>query len=86
MFDLTGKNALITGAENPNAAACFAGWLATDEGKASFESVEYKSNEFPPAGVPEGAILARVTSPEQAQAINEIQQRIQEIIAPDFEG
>ena len=79
-------NGLVTGADNPMAAACFAGWLATDEGKASFESVEFKSNEDPPVGVPEGAILAKVTSPEQAQAINDIQQRIQEIIAPDFEG
>ena len=79
-------NGLIKDAANPNAAACFAGWLATDEGQTSFESVEYKSNEFPPAGVPEDAILSRVTSPEQAQAINDIQQRIQEIIAPDFEG
>lgn len=77
-------NGLIAGAENPNAAACYAGWLATDEGKASFEAVEFKSNEDP--DVPEGAILARVTSPEQAEAINEIQGRIQEIIAPDFEG
>ncbi len=79
-------NGLIKDADNPNAAACFAGWLATDEGKTSFESVEYKSNEFPPAGVPDDAILARVTSREQADRINDIQQRIQEIIAPDFEG
>lgn len=79
-------NAMITDAENTSAAACFAGWLATEEGRASFQAVEYKSNDDPPAGVPDGAILAKVTSPEQAEAINDIQQRIQEIIAPDFEG
>lgn len=79
-------NGLLVGAENPNAAACFAGWLGTDEGTTSFESVEYKSNDVPPEGVPEGAVLGIVTTPEEAAAINEIQQRIQEIIAPDFEG
>ena len=48
-------NGMMVGAENTNAAACFAGWLATQEGKDSFESVEFKANDFPPAGVPASA-------------------------------
>lgn len=79
-------NGLVKGADNPNAAACFAGWLATDEGKDSFESVEFKANEFPPAGVPDTAQLVFVDSAEDAENANATGQLIQEIIAPDFES
>jgi len=79
-------NGLVKGAANPNAAACFAGWLATDEGSASFESVEFKANVYPPAGVPDTAQLVFVDSAEDAENANATGQLIQEIIAPDFES
>ena len=77
-------NGLMIDAENPNAAACFAGWLATDEGKASFESVEFKSNEFPPAGVPASAVLVAVEDADDAARANATGALVAEILAPDF--
>ena len=79
-------NGLMVGAENPNAAACFAGWLATQEGKDSFEAVEFKANEFPPAGVPATSVLVAVESAEDAETTNTVGKLVQEILAPDFEG
>ena len=78
-------NGLMKDAESPNAAACFAGWLATDEGKNSFESVEFKANEFPPAGVPAGATLVAVESAADAEQANATGAKAAEILAPDFE-
>ena len=77
-------NGLVKDAAHPNAAACFAGWLASDEGKNSFESVEFKANDFPPAGVPDGADFVFVDSAQDAEDANAAGQKIQEIIAPDF--
>ena len=77
-------NGLVKDADHPNAAACFAGWLASDEGKNSFESVEFKANDFPPAGVPDGADFVFVDSAQDAEVANAAGKKIQEIIAPDF--
>ena len=77
-------NGLMIEADSPNAAACFAGWLATDEGKESFESVEFKANEFPPAGVPADSVLVAVQSADDAEAANETGALVAEILAPDF--
>ncbi|MFT7473641.1 MAG: iron(III) transport system substrate-binding protein [Verrucomicrobiales bacterium] len=79
-------NGLYKDAKNPNAAACFAGWLATDEGKASFEAVEFKANDFPPAGVPATAELIFVDSAADAETTSTTGQKVQEIIAPDFDA
>lgn len=79
-------NGMMKDAVSPNAAACFAGWLASPEGKASFESVEFKSNDFPPAGVPEGAILVSVGGEADAQVASDTGALVAEILAPDFEG
>jgi ABC-type Fe3+ transport system substrate-binding protein len=78
-------NGLVKDADHPNAAACFAGWLASDEGKNSFESVEFKANDFPPAGVPDGADFVFVDSAQDAEVANAAGKKIQEIIAPDFQ-
>ena len=74
-------NGLMKGAPNPNAAACFAGWLASAEGKASFESVEFKANEFPPAGVPDGATFVFVDSAEDAQTTSDTNSKLADILA-----
>ena len=79
-------NGLVKDAKNQNAAACFAGWLASAEGKSSFESVEFKANDFPPAGVPADADFVFVDSAEDAETANSAGQKIQEVIAPDFTG
>ena len=79
-------NGLMKGAPNPNAAACFAGWLATDEGKATFESVEFKANEFPPRGVPAGVPLVFVDSAADAETANATNAGLGDILAPDFDG
>jgi iron(III) transport system substrate-binding protein len=78
-------NGLYKDAKNKNAAACFAGWLATDEGKDAFEAVEFKANEFPPAGVPASATLVFVDSADDAERTSTTGQLIQEVIAPDFD-
>ena len=77
-------NGLYNDAKNPNAAACFAGWLASPEGMASFEAVEFKANIFPPAGVPESAELIWADSAEDAENANKTGIKVQEIIAPGF--
>jgi len=79
-------NGLVKDAAHPNAAACFAGWLATDEGAAAFEAVEFKANVYPPAGVPDTAQLVFVDSADDAENANATGQLIQGIIAPDFES
>ena len=77
-------NGLYKDAKNPNAAACFAGWLASPEGMASFEAVEFKANVFPPEGVPESAELIWADSAEDAENANQTGIKLQEIIAPGF--
>ena len=77
-------NAMVKGAPHPNAAACFAGWLATDEGKAAFESVEFKANEFPPRGVPAGTPLVFVDSASDAETANATNVRLGEILGEGF--
>ena len=79
-------NGLLDGAPNQNAAACFAGWLATDEGKEAFESVEFKANEFPPRGVPEGVPLVFVDSADDAEQANATNVQLPDIIGPEREG
>ena len=74
-------NALITGAKNVNAAACFVGWLATDEGKESFETVEFKTNVFPLPGAPADAVVVSIETPEDAEAVNEAAALIADILA-----
>jgi iron(III) transport system substrate-binding protein len=78
-------NGLLDGAPNQNAAACFAGWLATDEGKAQFEAVEFKANEFPPRGVPTDVPLVFVDSADDAATASAANALLPDIIAPDFE-
>lgn len=74
-------NGLMVGAKNPNAAGCFVGWLATDEGKESFETVEFKSNVFPLPGAPVDAEVATIKTPEDAVAVSEAQALIADILA-----
>lgn len=74
-------NGLIAGTNSPNAAACFAGWLATDEGKAAFETVEYKANEFPPEGVPASSTIVSVDSAEDAENANTVGALVADILA-----
>ena len=77
-------NGMLKGAPHPNAAACFAGWLATDEGMAAFEAVEFKANEFPPKGVPSGAELVFVDSAADAELANLVNGQLGDILAPDY--
>jgi iron(III) transport system substrate-binding protein len=76
-------NGLVKDAKNPNAAACFAGWLATEEGKTSFESVEFKANALPPAGVPASSEMVFIDSADDAETTNSANIAIQAVINPE---
>ncbi|MCW2538530.1 MAG: transporter substrate-binding protein [Frankiales bacterium] len=67
---------VVKGAAHPNAAACFLGWYASDEGAASQLKYEFKGNEEQPSNMPAGAKLAAVT--------NEADSTVQDDTATEF--
>lgn len=74
-------NGLMANSDKVNAAACFVGWLATDEGKESFESVEFKTNVFPLPGAPADAIIVSIRTAADALLVTEAQALIADIFA-----
>jgi ABC-type Fe3+ transport system substrate-binding protein len=74
-------NGLMANSDKVNAAACFVGWLATDEGKDSFETVEFKTNVFPPPGAPDDAIIVSIRTAADALLVTEAQALIADILA-----
>lgn len=71
-------NLVVADSDSRNAALCFAGWLASPEGAAVHEEVEFKSNESVPPSAPEGAVTVSIETEEDAQlgvdVTNEIDQ------------
>lgn len=69
-------HALLADAESPNAALCFAGWLASPEGTAVHEEVEFKANETVPPGAPEDAVVVSIETPEDAELAADLAEQI----------
>lgn len=75
-------NALLADATSPNAAMCFAGWQATPEGAAVFESVEFKENLDTPRGSPADATILLVETPEEAELTARLFQEVAAVFVP----
>jgi iron(III) transport system substrate-binding protein len=73
-------NAVLAKAAHPNAAACFAGWLASPAGAAVYNKLEFKSNEDAPAAAPTGATLTTIETEEDAQASVDVKEAIGHIL------
>ncbi len=65
-------NVLFKDSPSSNAAACFAGWLMTEEGQAIHTEVEFKANESIPPSAPAGATIVSIESGEDADAAAEV--------------
>lgn len=69
-------NMVLRDSEQRNAALCFAGWLATPEGRAVHEEVEFKANETMPPGVPDDAVIVSIDTAEEAELAAEVAEQI----------
>jgi iron(III) transport system substrate-binding protein len=61
-YEVVAKNA-----PHPNAAACYVGWLTSDEGREKALEYAFKTNDDVPPGAPDGAQIAAIETPEQLQ-------------------
>jgi iron(III) transport system substrate-binding protein len=59
---------VISGADHPNAAACFLGWFDSPEGQSMQLKTEFKGNETTPSGLPSGAQIASAKNEADATA------------------
>ncbi len=69
-------NVLFKDSDSPNAAACFAGWLMTEEGQAIHTEVEFKANESVPPSAPAGAVIVSIESAEDADAAAKVAEAV----------
>lgn len=58
---------IMKGAAHPNAAACFYSWWFGPDGQAQQLKYEFKTNKTTPDGLPAGAKLVAINSPQEAQ-------------------
>lgn len=72
-------HAVMVGSESSNAAQCFAGWLASPEGAAVHEEVEFKANESIPPSAPEGAVVVSVETAEDAELVAGVGEQVADI-------
>ena len=72
---------VLDAAPHPNAAACWVGWLVSEEGAAKVLEYAYKSNDDVPPGAPEGARIAAIETPEQLAESVEAARLISEVWA-----
>jgi iron(III) transport system substrate-binding protein len=72
---------VLKAAPNPNAAACWVGWLTGEEGAAKSLEYAYKTNDDIPPGAPEGAAIAAIETPEELEETVEAARQISEIWA-----
>jgi iron(III) transport system substrate-binding protein len=65
----------------PNMAACFVGWLASDEGAAQKEKYEFQFNEDRPSAVPATSTLVLTDTPEKLTLSNDTSAALAELMA-----
>jgi iron(III) transport system substrate-binding protein len=75
-------NALMVGAEHPNAARCFTGWMASPEGQQAHREIEFKENTTIPSGAPDGAVILSVETPDEADRVSGLFEQISQIFGP----
>jgi ABC-type Fe3+ transport system substrate-binding protein len=63
---------VMKGAKHQAAAACFFSWWTSPEGQAQQTKYEFKTNKTTPDGLPAGAKLVAINSPEQAQLATDV--------------
>jgi iron(III) transport system substrate-binding protein len=71
-------NLLIADSSQSNAAACFAGWLMTDEGQQIHTEVEYKANESRPPSAPADATIVSIETSEDADLAASAGEKVKE--------
>ncbi len=69
-------NVLFKDSASSNAAACFAGWLMTEEGQAIHTEVEFKANESVPPTAPEGSVIVSIETAEDADAAAKVAEAV----------
>jgi iron(III) transport system substrate-binding protein len=57
---------VVKGAQHANAAGCFFSWWTSPEGQAQQLKYEFKTNKTTPDGLPAGAKLVAINSPDEA--------------------
>ena len=57
--------AVVTGAQHPNAAACWTAWTVGEEGAAKGLEYAFKSNDDIPPGASEGAVIAAIETQDE---------------------
>lgn len=62
--------AIMKNAPHPNAAACFLAWWGSPDGQATMFKNEFKRNLTDPPGLPAGAKLVPINTPDQAKVAN----------------
>lgn len=72
-------NLLIANSPQSNAAACFAGWLMTDEGQQIHTEVEFKANESTPPSAPSGATIVSIETSQDAEVVAGIGDQVKDI-------
>lgn len=65
----------------PNKAACFLGWLASDEGVAQKAKLEFQNNDSHPPAVPPTSKLVLTDTPEALKTSNDTATAMAEIMA-----
>jgi ABC-type Fe3+ transport system substrate-binding protein len=63
---------VLKGAKHADAAACFFSWWTGSEGQAQQTKYEFKTNKTTPDGLPAGAKLVAITSPDQATLATDV--------------
>lgn len=78
---IDGYQALLVDSEgHRDAAICYRGWLATPEGAEAYESVQFSQNETVPEGLPEDATIALPEAEEEANLVQDVNEKIGQII------
>jgi iron(III) transport system substrate-binding protein len=72
---------ILSGAQHPNAAACFLGWFGSPQGQAEQLKVEYKDNADKPANMGPGSTLSVAVTPQQQAVLNTAGAAISELLS-----
>jgi iron(III) transport system substrate-binding protein len=72
---------LLSGAQHPNAAACFLSWFGGPEGQAQQLAIEYKGNSDKPDNLAANAKLSVADQPDQQAIFNTVGADISEALS-----
>ncbi|GFG50090.1 hypothetical protein MAGR_15310 [Mycolicibacterium agri] len=72
---------ILSGAQHPNAAACFLSWFGGPEGQAQQLAVEYKGNSDKPANLPPNVQLSVADRPDQQEIFTSVGAEISEVLS-----